>query len=66
MMDNAKNSGDGIVFEKLTRNMSRRPTTACSRPGYRCAPAKALVILAGVARECSGNTRPTEAAKNGL
>ncbi len=41
----------------------RRPTPACRRRGYRRAPAKALVILASLAREGSGNTRPAPDAE---
>jgi len=36
---------------------SGRPTNACSRRCYRAAPAKALVILASLAREGVFDTR---------
>jgi hypothetical protein len=56
----------GLHGEKESRKSSsalnevmaiRRPTSACSRRCYRAAAAKALVILASLARKGSGDTR---------
>ena len=43
---------------------SGRPNTGMQATGYRRAPAKALVILASLAREGSGNTRPAPDAES--